>query len=251
LRDVTNNYFDEHVAPGYDERSAPMFDPAVLGPTVDFLADHAGDGPALEFAIGTGRVGLPLNDRGISVHGLELSAAMVSQLRGKPGSDNVEVTLGDMAATRVPGEFTLVYLVYNTITNLLTQAEQVACFRNAAAHLHSGGRFVVEVFVPDLQRLPPGQTAMPFHVSEHHLGFDTFDLVNQRLVSHHYWVNGDNVDIFHSPHRYVWPAELDLMAQLAGMTLRERWCDWIRSPFTADSRAHVSVWEKPADIPRP
>jgi hypothetical protein len=175
---------------------------------------------------------------------------MVDRLRTKPGSDNVDVTLGDMATTRVPGDFTLVYLVYNTITNLLTQAEQVECFRNAAAHLQPGGRFVVEVFVPDLQRLPPGQTAMPFHVGEHHLGFDTFDLVNQRLVSHHYWVSGDNVDTFHSPHRYVWPAELDLMAELAGMTLLERWSDWTRSAFTVDSRAHVSVWEKPAGIPR-
>lgn len=244
---VEKNYFDEDVAPSYDETSRHMFDPDVLGPTVNFLADLAGDGPALELAIGTGRVGLPLTKRGIAVHGIELSEAMVGQLRTKPGSGGIDVTIGDMATTRVPGAFTLVYLVYNTITNLLTQDEQVDCFRNAAAHLIPGGCFVVEVFVPELQRLPPGETARPFHVGEHHLGFDTFDLVNQRLVSHHYWVSGDKVDVFQSPHRYVWPAELDLMAKLAGMRLRERWSDWTRSPFTAASTTNVSVWAKPSD----
>ncbi|MBA2523659.1 MAG: class I SAM-dependent methyltransferase [Solirubrobacterales bacterium] len=241
------NYFDEDVAPTYDETSRHMFNPDVLGPTVDFLAEQAGDGPALELAIGTGRVGLPLAERDVPVHGIELSEAMVSQLRTKPGSDRIKVTIGDMATTRVLGAFTLVYLVYSTITNLLTQDEQVECFQNAAAHLIPGGCFVVEVLVPELQRLPPGETARPFHVAEHHLGFDTFDLVNQRLVSHHFWVSGDKVDVFTSTHRYVWPAELDLMANLAGMRLRERWSDWRRAPFTADSRSHVSVWEKPAD----
>jgi SAM-dependent methyltransferase len=241
------NYFDEDVAPSYDESSAHMFDPQVLGPTVDFLAEHAGDGPALELAIGTGRVGLPLSQRGIPVHGIEISDAMVRQLRKKPGADKVAVTIGDMATTRAPGRFSLVYLVYNTITNLLEQDEQVECFRNAAAHLKPGGCFVVEVLVPDLQRLPPGETARPFHVGERHLGFDTFDLVNQRLVSHHFWLRGDKVDTFQSPHRYVWPSELDLMAKLAGLRLRERSSDWERSSFTADSRAHVSVWKKPAD----
>jgi SAM-dependent methyltransferase len=243
---VQKNYFDERVAPGYDERFADMFEPAVLGPTVDFLAEHAGSGRVLELAIGTGRVGLPLSQRGIPVHGIELSEAMVAQLRTKPGADSVAVTVGDMATTRVPGAFALVYLVFNTITNLLEQDQQVECFRNAAAHLQPGGCFVVEVFVPDLQRLPPGETARPFHVSEQHLGFDTFDLVNQQLVSHHYWVDGDRVDTSCSRHRYVWPAELDLMARLAGLRLRERWSDWERSPFTAESRTHVSVWEKPA-----
>jgi SAM-dependent methyltransferase len=241
------NYFDEDVAPSYDESSAHMFNPQVLGPTVDFLAEHAGAGPALELAIGTGRVGLPLSQRDIPVHGIEISDAMVRQLRKKPGADKVAVTTGDMATTRVAGRFALVYLVYNTITNLLEQDEQVECFRNAAAHLTPGGCFVVEVLVPDLQRLPPGETARPFHVGERHLGFDTFDLVNQRSVSHHFWLRGDKVDTSQSPHRYVWPSELDLMARLAGLKLRERWSDWLRSPFTADSRTHVSVWEKPAD----
>ncbi len=243
---MKENYFDEDIAPCYDERSASMFDPAILGPTVDFLAAHASDGQALELAIGTGRVGLALSQRGIPVHGIELSEAMARQLRSKPGSEELEVTIGDMARTRVPGTFTLVYIVYNTITNLLTQDEQVECFRNAASHLEPGGRFVVEVFVPELQRLPPGETARPFHVGDNHLGFDTFDLVNQQLVSHHFWIRGDRVERFHSPHRYVWPSELDLMAMLAGMRLRERWSDWMRSPFRADSRTHISVWEKRA-----
>lgn len=238
---MKENYFGEDVAPRYDESSAYMFDPAILGPTVDFLAEYADDGQALELAIGTGRVGIPLSQRGTPVHGIELSEAMVGQLRTKSGSDKVTVTIGDMATTRVPGSFKLVYLVYNTITNLLTQDEQVECFRNAALHLEPGGCFVIEVSVPELQRLPPGESVRPFHVGEGHLGFDTFDLVNQQLVSHHFWVRGDRVETFHSPHRYVWPAELDLMAKLAGMRLRERWSDWTRSPFTADSRGHVSV----------
>lgn len=243
---MKENHFGGNVAPGYDARSAHMFNPAVLGPTVDFLAELAGGGRALELAIGTGRVGLPLSQRGTPVHGIEMSEAMVAQLREKPGSDKIAVAIGDMATTWIPGTFRLVYLVYNTITNLLAQDEQVECFRNAAAHLEPGSCFVVEVFVPELQRLPPGETARPFHVGGHHLGFDTFDLVNQQLVSHHYWVSGDRVDTFRSPHRYVWPSELDLMARLAGMRLRERWSDWKRSPFTADSRSHISVWEKPA-----
>jgi SAM-dependent methyltransferase len=242
---VTENHLGADVAARYDESSAYMFDPAVLEPTLDFIAELAGNGRALELAVGTGRVALPLSRRGTPVHGIELSEAMVGQLRLKPESEQVPVTIGDMATTRVPGTFRLVYLVYNTITNLLTQDEQVDCFRNAASHLEPGGCFVIEVSVPELQRLPPGETARPFHVGEHHLGFDTFDLVNQRLVSHHVRLGGDTVDVSRSPHRYAWPSELDLMAKLAGLRLRERWGDWTRSPFTADSRAHVSVWEKP------
>jgi SAM-dependent methyltransferase len=242
---VMENYFGPAVAAHYDEDSADMFHPAVLGPTVDLLAALAGGGPALELAVGTGRVALPLSRRGVPVRGIELSEDMVEQLRRKAGSDDVAVTLGDMATTRVAGTFRLVYLVYNTISNLLTQDEQVECFRNAAAHLEPGGCFVIELNVPELQRLPPGETARPFHISEHHLGFDTFDLVNQRLVSHHFTIHGDTVERGQSPHRYVWPSELDLMARLAGLRLRERWSDWSRSPFTADSRGHVSVWEKP------
>jgi SAM-dependent methyltransferase len=241
MEDVWN----EQVAQGYDASSAHMYGPEVLGPTVDFLAQRAGHGPALEFAVGTGRVALPLAARGVPVAGIELSEPMAAGLRNKPGGGDIPVWIGDMASTTAPGEFSLVYLVYNAITCLLTQDQQVECFRNAARHLRPGGRFVIEVFVPDLQRLPPGETARPFHVGQHHLGFDTFDLVNQRLVSHHYWIKDGAARTFQSPHRFVWPSELDLMARLAGMELHERWADWNQTPFTAASTGHVSVWQKP------
>jgi SAM-dependent methyltransferase len=181
----------------------------------------------------------------VPVAGIDLSESMVKELRKKPGGGGIPVWRGDMASTRAPGEFSLVYLVYNAITCLLTQDQQVACFRNAARHLRPGGRFVIEVFVPQLQRLPPGETTRAFHVGEHHLGFDTFDLANQRLISHHYWIGDGAARTFQSPHRFVWPSELDLMARLAGLELRERWADWNQTPFTAASTAHVSVWHKP------
>jgi SAM-dependent methyltransferase len=237
--------FDERAARGYDDAARDMFAPEVLGPTVEFLAEAAGAGPVLEFAVGTGRVALPLSQRGLAVHGIEISPAMLAQMQAKPGADAIKTTIGDIASTRVAGVFSLVYLVYNTITNLLEQDEQVACFRNAAAHLAPGGRFVIECFVPDLQRLPPGETARPFTVTPEHVGFDTFDIARQRLTSHHYWVRGAEASVFQTEHRYAWPAEFDLMAQLAGMTLRERWADWDRQPFTGESRKHISVWQKP------
>ncbi len=239
--------WDEEAAQQYDRSAAHMYAPDVLGPTVAFLARRAGDGAALEFAIGTGRVALALRSRGVPVSGIELSEAMIRQLRRKPGAEDIDVTVGSMATTRVAGAFTLVYLVFNTITNLLRQDEQVECFRNAARHLVPGGRFVVEVFVPDLRRLPPGEEARPFHIDAEHVGFDTYDLVNQQLVSHHYWLSEGRARTFHSPHRYAWPAELDLMAQLAGLDLHERWADWTEAPFTAESTSHVSVWAKPID----
>ena len=213
---------------------------------VDFLAALAGDGGALELAIGTGRVALPLAERGVRVAGIELSPDMLAQLRVKPGADAIEVALGDMTTTRVDRSFRLVYLVFNTINNVTTQDAQVACFANAAAHLEPGGCFVIEVGVPSLQRLPPGETVRPFTLTPERLGFDEYDVVNQGLISHHYWATGDGT--FRSlsvPFRYVWPAELDLMARIAGMRLRDRWSDWTGSPFTADSRKHVSVWQKP------
>lgn len=234
----------EQVAAAYDESSPEMFDEAVLTPTVDFLTDLAGDGRALELAIGTGRVGLPLSARGVDVAAIELSQPMVDQMMKKPGADRIAVTIGDMATTHIGGTFSLVYLVFNTITNLLTQDEQVECFRNAAAHLDVGGHFVIEVGVPDLQRLQPGQTYLPFDVSDHHLGFDEYDVLNQRLVSHHYWFGEGRAEQFESPHRYAWPAEYDLMARIAGMTSVERWADWHRNPFTSESTSHVSVWQK-------
>jgi len=243
---VPKNYFDERIAAGYDAATG-MFDPAVVDPAVDFLADLAGDGAALELGIGTGRIALPLRERGVRVCGIDLSPAMVERLRAKPGADDIGVTIGDFATTRVEGTFRLVYLVYNTITNLTTQDAQVECFRNAAAHLEPGGCFVIEVGIPDLQRLPPGETVRAFAVSPTYVGFDEYtDMTAQISYSHHYWLAGDKLEIFSAPYRYVWPSELDLMARLAGMTRRERWSDWKRKPFTSDSTTHVSVWEKTA-----
>jgi SAM-dependent methyltransferase len=235
---VTRDYFDEPVAARYDASSAAMFEPAVVDPAVDFLAALAGDGAALELGIGTGRIALPLAERGVPVHGIDLSEAMVARLRAKPGGDAIPVAIGDFATTRVDGAFALVYLVFNTIMNLTSQDEQVACFENAAAHLAPGGVFVIEVGLPNLRRLPPGERFVPFHVGENHIGIDEYDLATQGLVSHH--VYRDRRDS--TPFRYVWPSELDLMARLAGLRLRDRWEDWDRSPFTNESRKHVSVW---------
>ena len=237
--------FDAAVAPTYDEHHAERFDPAVLDPTVAVLAELAAGRPALELAIGTGRVALPLSRRGVPVHGIELSRAMVRELDAKPGADQIAVAIGDMATTRVDGRFGLVYLVFNTIGNLLTQDEQVACFENAAAHLEPGGHFVVEVGIPALRRLPPGQTLVAFDASPGHGGLDEIDVVNQRLISHHYRVADGRGVVFQTPQRYAWPAEYDLMARIAGLALVHRWSDWHRSPFTADSTAHISVWRKP------
>jgi SAM-dependent methyltransferase len=241
---VPEDHFGERVAERYDETTTEMFDPAVVEPTVDFLAELAGDGTALELGIGTGRIALPLARRGVRVHGIDLSEAMVARLRAKPGAEQIEVTIGDFATTRVDGTFSLAYLVFNTINNLTTQDEQVACFQNVAAHLEPGGCFVIEVGVPALQRLPPGETVRAFTVSPTRLGFDEYDVVWQGLISHHYWLEGDKLESLSMPFRYVWPAELDLMARLARMTLRERWSGWKREPFTSESTKHVSVWEK-------
>jgi SAM-dependent methyltransferase len=240
-----DGYFDERVASRYDESSAEMFAPEAVGPAVDFLAGLAGDGRALELGIGTGRIALPLAERGVEVHGIDLSNAMVARLREKPGGDEIGVTIGDFATARVDGTFSLAYLVFNTINNLTTQAEQVACFRNAAAHLEPGGCFVIEVGVPDLRRLPPGETMHVFDASEGHWGIDEYDVANQGLVSHHFSLVDGEIERVSMPFRYVWPSELDLMAELAGMRLRERWSGWKREPFTSESRQHVSVWAKP------
>lgn len=226
----------------YDSE-AGMFSPEVVGPTVRALAELADGGAALELAIGTGRIGIPLRAKGVPVSGIELSAPMVAQLRTKVTEDELPVALGDMATTRVDGQFSLVFLVFNTIGNLRTQEEQVECFRNAARHLSPGGRFVVEVGVPPMRRLVPGQAAVPFDVSDAHLGFDTFDLVTQQAVSHHLnrQVDGSYQRATHN-YRYVWPSELDLMAHLAGMRLERRDEDWTGTPFTSTSESHVSVW---------
>jgi SAM-dependent methyltransferase len=241
---MPTNYFGERVAERYDETSAEMFGPAKVDPIVDFLAELASDGSALELGIGTGRIALPLARRGVRVHGIDLSEAMVARLRAKPGGERIGVTVGDFATTTVAGRFSVAYLVFNTIMNLTTQDEQIACFQNVAAHLQPGGCFVIEVMVPDLQRLPPGETVRPFTVTATRLGFDEYDVTSQGLISHHYWAVDDKLEGDSIPFRYVWPAELDLMARLAGMSLRERWSGWKREPFINDSRQHVSVWEK-------
>jgi SAM-dependent methyltransferase len=243
---TSSDLWDEDTARRYDATSAAMFAPGVLDPAVDVLAGLAGDGRALELAIGTGRVAVPLSARGVSVAGIELSAPMVAQLRRKVDEATVPVVVGDMATATVPGEFALVYLVWNTIGNLCTQDEQVACFANAARHLAPGGRFVVEVGLPALRRLPPGQAAVPFDVGDEHLGFDTMDTVTQQATSHHLWRDEDGSYRRGAHHyRYVWPAELDLMARLAGLDLERRVADWHGAPFTADSTSHVSTWRKP------
>jgi SAM-dependent methyltransferase len=243
---MPENHFGERVAARYDESSAEMFEPAVVDPAVDFLAGLAGDGAALELGIGTGRIALPLAQRGVRVHGIDLSAAMVARLRAKPGAEQVGVTIGDFATTTVDGRFSVAYLVFNTIMNLTTQDEQVACFQNVAAHLKPGGCFVIEVMVPALQRLPPGETVRAFTVSATRLGFDEYDVASQGLISHHYALTDGDLEAVSMPFRYVWPSELDLMARLAGMRLRERWRGWKREPFTSDSTTHVSVWQKTA-----
>ena len=241
-----DGYFDERVAARYDESSAEMFAPAVVDPVIDFLVEIAGSGRALELGIGTGRIAFPLAKQGVPVHGIELSKAMVARLRAKPGGEDVGVTVGDFATTTVVGTFSVAYLVFNTIMNLTTQAAQVACFCNVAAHLEPGGCFVIEVGVPELQRLPPGDTIRAFHVSETRWSFDEYGVAIQGLTSHHFAIVDGIVERFSAPFRYVWPSELDLMAQLAGMSLRERWAGWKREPFTSHSRQHVSVWEKRA-----
>ncbi len=239
-----DGYFDERVAARYDEAVAEMFAPAVVEPAVGFLAELAGAGRALELGIGTGRIALPLARLGVPVHGIELSKAMAARLREKPGTEDIGVTIGDFATTTVEGAFAVAYVVFNTIGNLTTQAAQVACFQNVAAHLEPDGCFVVELEIPELRRLPPGDTMRVFHASPTHWGIDEYDVANQGLTSHHLELVDGRFELSSVPFRYAWPAELDLMAQLAGMTLRERWCNWNREPFTSDSPKHVSVWEK-------
>ena len=242
-----DDIWDQEAAQAYDTPGTGMFAPDVLGPAVDRLAGLAGDGRALEFAIGTGRVAIPLAQRGVPVTGIELSQPMIEQLRTKADETAIPVIAGDMATARAPGEYALVYLVFNTISNLLTQREQVACFRNAARHLTAGGRFVIELWVPELRKLPPGQQATVFTAEPGYIGLDTYDVLTQHVVSHHFRFGaGTEARVFRSPHRYIWPAELDLMAQLGGFELETRHADWSGAEFTADSRSHVSVYRLPS-----
>ncbi|GAA2429232.1 class I SAM-dependent methyltransferase [Streptomyces macrosporus] len=245
--DDEDGYFGEAVAATYDESSADMFEPGIVNPAVDFLEELAAGGRALELGVGTGRIALPLARRGVPVHGIDLSRAMVARLRAKPGGDAIGVTIGDFATAKVDGTFSVAYLVFNTIMNLTTQDAQVECFRNVAAHLEPGGCFVIEVGVPELRRLPPGQNVVPFHTSATRWAFDVYDTATQAMSSNYVEVVDGRGSYRSIPFRYVWPAELDLMARIAGLRLRERWAGWAREPFTGESDRHVSVWEKPAD----
>ncbi|HWG13544.1 MAG TPA: class I SAM-dependent methyltransferase [Streptosporangiaceae bacterium] len=239
--------WDTEAAQSYDTEDGGMFAPEVLGPAVDHLAGLAGSGQALEFAVGTGRVAIPLAARGVPVTGIELSEPMVARLREKADEATIPVIIGDMATTRAPGEYSLVYLVFNTIGNLLTQAEQVECFRNAARHLAPGGRFVIELGLPELRVLPPGQESVVFSHEPGYIGLDTYDVVSQHLVSYHFrFGDSRQARLTRSPHRYIWPPELDLMGQLAGFELEGRHADWQGAEFTAESTSHVSVYVLPA-----
>jgi len=243
---TATDYFAGRVAERYDERAgARLFAAEVVDPVVDVLAELAGDGAALELGIGTGRIALPLRQRGVRVSGIDLSPDMVAQLRRKPGSEDIEVAIGDFSTTTVAGTFTVAFLVANTIMNLTTQEAQVACFRNVAAHLEPGGCFVIDVVTPDLQRLPPGETFRLFHFGSAHIGVDEYDVAGQGLISHHCYP-GEAEPLASIPFRYVWPSELDLMAQLAGMRPRSRWSGWKHEPFTSESTRLVGIWEKPA-----
>lgn len=244
--DDQDGYFGERVAAQYDDDESVMFDPAVIEVTVDALAGLAGSGRALELGIGTGRIALPLSRRGIGVHGIDLSRAMVARMRARPGGDAIGVTFGDFATARADGTFSLAYLVFNTIMNLTTQEAQVACFANVAAQLSPGGCFVVEVMVPDLRRLPPGQNTVSFETGPKRWAFDHYEVATQRMSSNYFTIDGGRAEFSSIPFRYVWPAELDLMARLAGLRLRERWEGWRQEQFTSESRKHVSIWAKPA-----
>jgi SAM-dependent methyltransferase len=244
MTEAGEGFFGERVAAHYDERGDAMSDPAVVDPVVDVLAGFTSGGAALELGIGTGRIALPLAERGIKVVGIDNSEAMLARLRAKPGAGNIETVVGDMATTRVDGEFDLVYLVFNTISNLVTQDAQVACFENAASHLRPGGRFVIENTVPALQSLPLGQTVLPFRADPEGFSFDVYDVVTQRFSSQHFYIVDGRLEAFPVEFRYAWPAELDLMARLAGMSLEHRWAGWRREPFTNVSPSHVSVYRR-------
>lgn len=242
---VPDQHLDPDVAAVYDSGVASRFTDEELDPTIALLTDLAGDGPVVEFAVGTGRVALPLAQTGLEVHGIDFSAPMLAELAKKPGAEAINVIHGDMTTTQVCSDASLAYLVFNTIGNLRTQRLQIDCFKNAAAHLAPGGRFLVETMIPRLRWMPAGGTTRIFHLTESYAGFDEIiDFTNQISVSHHYRVEGENSRVLTGAFRYVWPSELDLMAELAGLELEHRWADFSRREFTDDSIAHVSVWHK-------
>ena len=231
------------IAEVYDATYAAMEEPSVVDPMVDLLAQLVGDGAALEFAVGTGRLALPLSARGIPVHGIELSPYMVEQLRAKPGADAVTVTIGDMTTTRLSDRFELVYVVANSIMNVTTQEEQIAVFSSAAAHLVPGGHFVIELIVPQLRRVPPSEVGWVFRLDPDHVGIETYDDIVGQVAWSHHWIEVDGRLVRHSaPYRYIWPAELILMAKMTGFELQDRWGNWDRSPFTSESASQVAVF---------
>jgi SAM-dependent methyltransferase len=238
--------FDEWIAARYEQLWPHVLQPAILDDAVEFLADLAHHGSALEFGIGTGRIALPLARRSVDVSGIEIAPAMVAQLQAQQGSAEVDVAIGDFASVALGRSFDVVYLVRNTITNVATLDGQIAVFQNAAAHLKPNGCFVIENYIPALRQMPPGEMARVFDSTPEHLGYEVYDFAAQIAVSHHYWVVDGKLEYRAGPHRFVWPSELDLMARLAGLRLRERWSDWARAPFTADSRSHISIWERAA-----
>jgi SAM-dependent methyltransferase len=239
-----SNYFDEPVARTYDADEPDSFAPRVVEPMVNFLHSLCVNGSACEFGIGTGRVALPLHERGVAVHGIDLSAALVNELRSMPSGHDTPVVIGDFSHTRIDSNFDLVYLVFNTVMNLTTQARQVDCFLNAARHLRDGGHFVVEVMVPDLQRVPPGTALRSWSLSESAMSVDEYDVVTQGRVSHHSRRRHDTWSRRSIPFRYVGPSDLDRMARVANSQFVDRWGDWFGSPFLATSPSHVSAWQK-------
>lgn len=243
---MAETHFDEWIAEHYRILWPELHERSLIERTVDVLAELADGGAALEFGVGTGRIALPLGERGLRVHGIELSPAMTKRLLAEPNGSKVEVTLGDFATATVDDAFDLVYLLLNTITNLTTQDEQVECFRNAAKHLRPGGTFLIENYVPDLRRIPPGEHSLVFTATPSHIGVEECDFLNQIGVSRHWWTIDGELRTLSSPHRFVWPSELDLMARIAGLRPSGRWSDWDRSPFTGESRSHVSTWVKAA-----
>ena len=241
-------FLDEQIAQHYDASSTDMFDPALLGPTVDLLACLADGGSrsALELGIGTGRVALPLAARGVRVAGIEVSEPMLRELRRKPGAEAIDVEVGSFRTCRLDRRFRIVFGIYNVFTTFTTQDEQVAAFANAADHVEDGGYLVAECWIPDLQRLAPGDRLRAFEVSSTHIGVDEYEPADQRCTSHHLLFDGDRVIARGaSHHRWLWPSELDLMARLAGLERHERLATWSGDAFTSESRNCISIFRKP------
>jgi SAM-dependent methyltransferase len=241
LNFYTHETYGERVAGVYDDWYTE-YDPHA----VDALAEIAGDGRVLELGIGTGRIALPLSAKGVDVHGIDAAESMISRLRSKPGGEKITIAPGNFAEVAVEGKFALVYIVFNTFFALSSQEEQVQCFRNVAAHLDAGGCFVIEAFVPDVTRFTGGQVNWATKVTADEVQLDVgqHDAATQRVVSQKVVITDGNVRLYPVQIRYCWPSEMDLMAQLAGLRLRERWSNWKREPFTSESGQHISIYER-------